>query len=105
MNWCKNCRRETAKDKCKLCGAKTEREVPLEVYWCPTCKAPLIKYANAVDRDVCYTCGGGAEYLCADLHPVFPEECLLLEVIQGKPLAYIEQSVWASDNRYYIVDL
>jgi phosphoadenosine phosphosulfate reductase len=61
MDWCKNCRRETAKDKCELCGATTEREIPLEVYWCPNCKVPLIKYANAIDRDVCPACGGDAE--------------------------------------------
>jgi rRNA maturation protein Nop10 len=29
MSWCKGCRRETAKDKCELCGTETEREVPL----------------------------------------------------------------------------
>jgi phosphoadenosine phosphosulfate reductase len=102
MAWCKDCRRETAKNICELCGATTEREIPLEVYWCPNCKVPLIKYANAIDRDVCPACGGDAEYLCADLRPVFPEERLLIEVIHGKPFAYCERSVWASDNRYYI---
>jgi phosphoadenosine phosphosulfate reductase len=33
---------------------------------------------------------------------VFPEERLLFEIIQGKPLAHINHSVWASNNRYYI---
>jgi phosphoadenosine phosphosulfate reductase len=33
---------------------------------------------------------------------VFPEERLLLEILQGKPLAYQNQSVWAANNRYYI---
>jgi phosphoadenosine phosphosulfate reductase len=36
------------------------------------------------------------------MRPVFPEERLMFEIIQGDPLAYIERSVWASDNRYYI---
>jgi phosphoadenosine phosphosulfate reductase len=36
------------------------------------------------------------------MRPVFPEERLLVEIIQGKPLAHIDHSVWASDNRYYI---
>ena len=40
--------------------------------------------------------------MCADLRPVFPEERLLLEILQGKPLAYVNDSVWASNNRYYI---
>lgn len=100
--WCKNCRRETVKDKCELCGAETEQEIPLEVYWCSWCNIPIIKYANAIDRYVCSVCGGVSDYLCVDLRPVFPEERLLFEIIQGKPLAYLEQSVWASDNRYYI---
>jgi phosphoadenosine phosphosulfate reductase len=85
-----------------MCGGNTEREIPLEIYWCAGCKVPLIKYANGADRDVCQLCGGRAEYLCADLRPVFPEERLLFEMVQGKPLAYIDKSVWACDNRYYI---
>lgn len=102
--WCKKCRRETAKDICELCGSKTEREIPLEIYWCADCKVPLIKNAspNDVDRNVCPLCGGHIEYLCADLRPVFPEERLLFEIVQGKPLAYMDKSVWASDNRLYI---
>jgi phosphoadenosine phosphosulfate reductase len=102
--WCKKCRRETAKDICELCGGKTEREIPLEIYWCADCKVPLIKNAdpNDVDRNVCPLCGGHADYLCADLRPVFPEERLLFEIVQGMPLAYIDKSVWASDNRLYI---
>ena len=100
--WCRNCHHETVKDKCELCGAKTEREIPLEVYWCPSCKVPVVKYANSIDHNVCSTCGCDTEYMCADLRPVFPEERLLFEIIYGKPLAYLEQSVWASDNRYYV---
>jgi secondary thiamine-phosphate synthase enzyme len=26
--WCKNCRRETEKEKCELCRAETEQETP-----------------------------------------------------------------------------
>ena len=100
--WCKKCRRETVKEKCELCGEKTEKEIPLEIYWCSFCKVPIIKYANDIDRDLCPACDGVIEYLCADLRPVFPEERLLFEIIHKRPLAHIEQSVWASDNRYYI---
>ena len=102
MKWCKNCRHETLKDKCELCGAETEQEIPLEVYWCSSCRVPLIKYATQIDRDICPACGQKTEYLCADLRPVFPEERLLFEIIQGKPLAYINDSVWATKNRYYV---
>ncbi|MGL6292005.1 phosphoadenosine phosphosulfate reductase domain-containing protein [Eubacterium aggregans] len=39
----------------------------------------------------------------ADIRPVFPEERLLIECLLGKtPNEYLESSVWASNNRYYI---
>ena len=100
--WCKNCHHETVKDKCELCGRATDQEIPLEIFWCDECKVPIVKYANSIDQDVCPTCGGQTSYLCTDLRPVFPEERLLFEIMQGKPLAYIDKSVWASANRYYI---
>ena len=100
--WCRECQRETIKDKCELCGAVTNPDIPLEVYWCTKCGIPIVKYVNAIDKDTCPICGSATTYLCADLRPVFPEERLLFEMLQGHPLAYIEKSVWASDNRYYI---
>ena len=100
--WCRECQRETIKDKCELCGAATEPDIPLEVYWCSKCGIPIIKSVSAIDKDVCPTCGSATTYLCADLRPVFPEERLLFEILQGQPLTHIESSVWASDNRYYI---
>jgi len=100
--WCKKCRRETTKEKCESCGVTTEQEIPLEIYWCRNCNVPIIKYANAVDRNYCPVCSNTTSYLCADMRPVFPEERLLLEIMQGKPLSLMKQSVWASDSRYYI---
>jgi phosphoadenosine phosphosulfate reductase len=100
--WCKECNRETKTEKCELCGATTEQDIPFEGYWCSECKTPIIKYANDVARDTCPSCKRTTSYLCADLRPVFPEERLLLEILLGKPLAYLEKSVWASNNRYYI---
>ena len=100
--WCKNCNRETNSDKCELCGSITDHDHPYEIYWCKDCRVPLIKESRAVDKKICPVCSGNATYLCADLRPVFPEERLLLELMLGKPFAYIEKSVWASNNRYYI---
>jgi phosphoadenosine phosphosulfate reductase len=100
--WCNNCRRETAKEKCELCGAKTGWEIPLGIYWCGECRVPVIKQENAIDKDICPVCGGTTAYMCADIRPVFPEERLLFEIIQGKPLAHMNHNVWAADNRYYI---
>lgn len=100
--WCKTCSRETENSKCEFCGNPTESEVSLEIYWCCECKVPIIKYANSIDKYVCPECGADTAYLCADLRPVFPEERLMFEILQGKPLAYLDKSVWASNNRYYV---
>ena len=100
--WCKNCSRETNEDVCSVCGIKTEEDIPHEICWCDKCKIPLIKAVNGADHDTCSLCGGKASYLVADLRPVFPEERLLLEIISDRPLDYINKSVWASNNRYYI---
>ena len=100
--WCKTCSRETNNEKCEYCDNITEHDIPLEVFWCKECNAPIIKYANDIDKDLCPLCSAATSYLCADLRPVFPEERLLFEIIQRKPLAYINSSVWAANNRIYI---
>jgi len=100
--WCKKCYRETYSKKCEFCGSATESENSIEIFWCNNCKIPIIKYANDIDKDICSLCKQETSYLCADLRPVFPEERLLFEILQGKPLAYLNDSVWASNNRYYI---
>lgn len=40
--------------------------------------------------------------MSADIRPVFPEERLLVEILTAKPLEYINKTVWAVDNRYFI---
>jgi phosphoadenosine phosphosulfate reductase len=100
--WCEKCNRETKSEKCDFCGSVTVVEVPLEVYWCDECKAPIIKYVNAIDKNNCPVCDAKTTYLSADLRPVFPEERLLLEIMQDKPFAFADKSVWAFNNRYYI---
>jgi len=100
--WCKICNSETPKEKCEICGAKTEEDMPVEVYWCDNCITPIIRKVNSIDKEICPLCGGVAKHLGADLRPVFPEERLLVEIIFGKPLEYINKSVWVSNNRYFI---
>jgi len=100
--WCKSCNRETEQEICEICGNVTESDIPCEIYWCADCKVPIIKEANSIDKAVCPLCKRDTGYLCADIRPVFPEERLLIEIILGKPLAFIDKSVWASNNRYYI---
>jgi len=55
-----------------------------------------------MSKTVCPLCEQTTTYLCTDIRPVFPEERLFFEIIHGTPLAHINDSVWASDNRYYI---
>lgn len=100
--WCRTCGRETQAETCDQCGSPTEKDIPIEIYWCADCKTPIIKYANAIDKTLCPICKHETTYLCADLRPVFPEERLLLEVMRNKPFEFIDKSVWASNNRYYI---
>jgi len=100
--WCKICSRETNSETCELCGNATEQDIPIMVYWCNDCKTPIIKSVNRIDKNICPLCGKETSYLCADLRPVFPEERLLIEILTAKPLEYINKTVWAADNRYYI---
>jgi phosphoadenosine phosphosulfate reductase len=100
--WCKQCGRTTVSTTCEQCGCLTEADVPLEIYWCSNCNTPIIKYTNAIDKNICPICKDSTSYLCADLRPVFPEERLLLEAMRNKPFEFIDKSVWASNNRYYI---
>jgi len=74
----------------------------VEVCWCENCKTPVIKEANAIDKNICPLCGGDTTHLGADLRPVFPEERLLIEIILGKPLEYLNKTVWVVNNRYFI---
>ena len=101
--WCKNCNIETSETTCPVCGSTTAEDLPVEVFWCDACKVPLIHTTNQVDKGICPVCGQKTHYLTADLRPVFPEERLLLALLVGeKPDAFMNDSVWAADSRYYV---
>lgn len=78
-----------------------------QVYWCSSCKVPLIVSPEELDpvsgKCTCSLCGERAKFLSSDLRPVFPEERLLLELLLGKtPTEYSAASVWAQNSYYYI---
>lgn len=102
--WCKFCNIETNEKKCPICGKPTSEDIPIEVYWCDTCKVPVIKQMTDTRKTICPCCGREMKYMAKDIRPVFPEERLLLERILGKePNFYAQDSVWASTgSRYYI---
>lgn len=100
--WCANCGKKAYGAFCDDCGEKTDSCAPSDVYWCAECKVPIMQYADQIDLGRCPLCGAKTAYMTTDIRPVFPEERLLLEILSGKPLAYLNQSVWCSVNRYYI---
>lgn len=92
---CKSCNIDCETSECPICHGRTSAEP--RIYWCKNCNIPVYD-------EKCDLCGEDAEYLTTDLRPVFPEERLLLEVLIGEPLKYINSSVWNSTGNRYIVD-
>lgn len=100
--WCANCNRTSYSNICEVCGGKTQQDTPIELFWCDSCHVPVIVEVSDTGTHHCPICEKQIRYLAKDLRPVFPEERLLLEIIQNKPFAYKNASVWASGSRYYI---
>ena len=101
--WCKYCSLETNEPYCPICDSKTEDDVEINIYWCKKCEIPVIHLATAADIGICPICGNKTHYLSFDLRPVFPEERLLLAILlEKKPDEYMNRSVWAVNNKYYI---
>ena len=100
--WCSNCGKKAYGEYCDICGQETEPLAPSDVYWCPECKVPVVRFADESDLESCPLCGGNLSHMTTDIRPVFPEERLLFEILIGKPLAYKNESVWCSVNRYYV---
>ena len=92
---CRSCNIDCETSECPICHGRAN--VESRIYWCKNCNVP-------VHDEKCDLCGENAEYLTTDLRPVFPEERLLLEVLIGEPLKYINSSVWNSTGNRYIVD-
>ena len=101
--WCRNCNIETNESLCPICGGITEEDIPVTIYWCKNCNIPVIQIMNQADKGLCPVCGKKTKKLASDLRPVFPEERLLLEILLEKEQnEFLQKSVWANDNRYYI---
>jgi len=92
--FCKKCNIEVEKSECPICGARTD--VDSKIYWCEHCQVPTYE-------EECPICHNKGSYLTSDIRPVFPEERLLVEIILGKPFAFINDSVWNGvGNRYFV---
>lgn len=91
---CKQCDLDVEKSECPICGSRTE--VTSKIYWCEHCQVPTYD-------EECPVCHSKGHYLTSDVRPVFPEERLLIEIMLGKPLAFVCDSVWNGiGNRYYV---
>lgn len=90
---CTNAECETS--VCPSCGGRAE--AASEIYWCDSCRIPLYESR-------CSLCGREGRRLTTDIRPVFPEERLLVEIILGKPFAYLEESVWNGAGNHYFVN-
>ena len=99
--YCNKCHRYTDGAICPICGQETSEEVSHVIYWCDTCGIPII-HTHEETTTKCPICGEKAKFLCVDLRPVFPEERLFFEVLEGDPLAHVNDSVWAMGSRYYV---
>lgn len=80
---------------CPTCGGRADAKS--RIYWCDTCKVPLYE-------EYCGLCGNKGRQFAADVRPVFPEERLLVELVLGKPFAFLEKSVWNGSGNHYYVD-
>lgn len=92
-NNCDNLICETS--RCPVCNGRTYIDKS-EIYYCNNCNTPIF------DKR-CSICNKEGVYIGTDIRPVFPEERLLIEVIEGEPFKYADKSIWnTSGNNYFI---
>ena len=94
---CPKCKIPMNADKCVKATCQTKTIMSTTLYWCDDCKVPVFE-------PVCPRCGVEAKYISTDVRPVFPEERLLLALIQNKenPHCYDTASVWYGGGAYII---
>ena len=94
---CKNCddlKCETS--ICPVCGERTQL-VKTAIFWSREHNAPTF------DR-VCTKNGELCKEIATDIRPVFAEERLLIEILEGKPMKYAGCSMWNAGGNRYIID-
>ena len=73
---CKNCNITTELSECPHCGERTEI-ANSTIYWCKCCNVPTFD-------EHCPLCGSKGKRIGSDIRPVFPQERLLLEIIEAR---------------------
>ncbi len=94
---CDNCDRLICESSvCPVCKNRTYIDKS-EIYYCSKCNIPLFE-------KICPICSNEAKYIGTDIRPVFPEERLLLEVIEGEPFKYVNKAIWNTTGNNYFID-
>ena len=81
---------------CPICHKRAE-VYSSDVYYCEKCKVPIYE-------ETCSICGTKGKRIGSDVRPVFPEERLLIEIIEGNPFKYKDLSIWETGNGNYLID-
>lgn len=82
----------------RICYGRDRLETKSEIFWCKKCNVPIYE-------EKCPHCKSlKNQKIATDLRPVFPEERLLYELIEGKPFHYEHSSVWNAAGNRYIID-
>ena len=93
---CNNCDNLICESsECPVCKNRTYVDKSV-IYYCNNCNIPLFE-------ELCPLCNNSAKYIGTDIRPVFPEERLLIEAIEGEPFKYVNKSIWnTSGNNYFV---
>ncbi len=92
---CLKCNVKTDTSICPVCGGKTVNLT--RVFWDKQNNIPLLLPGERNEYPE-FT------YVSSDIRPVFPEERLLIEILIGEPLKYIDSSCWSTSGGVYIFD-
>ena len=91
---CDNLKCETS--ICPVCKKRTFIDKS-EIYYCECCEIPVFE-------KTCPLCHNDCKYMGTDLRPVFPQERLMIEAIEGTPFKYVNKSIWNTSGNYYYID-
>jgi len=81
---------------CPVCGSRTVLDSST-IFYCHNCNAPSYS-------EICPICHNKCEPIGTDLRPVFSQERLLIECLEGSPMKYAGKSIWNACNNTYLID-
>lgn len=94
---CKKCDNlECETSICPVCGTRTVLE-NTTIFWSKKLNTPSFEEYCDLSEENCLP-------IANDLRPVYPEERLLLEVLEGNPMKYAGCSIWNTGSNIYVID-